>query len=147
MILIDINKEKELKYNIPNILLVKSAWLIILFEDNIERRYEGIINKKNSKEGIVVKLPIFKNFMNHDDINICFLEIEDVNGTFYRAAEDSILFQNVPLVELKFHETEKIGDVSLKPEIVSRKTTVTKKVSYKKNNKPPKRTEILNIQI
>ena len=147
MILVDINKEKEIKYSVPNISLVKSACMIILFENNVEMKYNGLIDENNKE--VIISLPVFKDFVKNNSECKCYLELEDINGIFYNMSNDSILFQNVPLIELKFHETEKIEDVSLKskPEIVSGKTTVIKNVSYKKNNKPPKRTEILNIYL
>jgi hypothetical protein len=143
MIIVDINNEKNLKYQISNISAVKSIEMIVELPNNVELKFPGVIDIPNDL--VHVTLPILKKEIPDKILVNCYLEAEDMDGKFYRLSEDEILFQSSPVIQLKFHEAKPDLKISLNEQNEITLDTLPakeKEVHYETAKKPPRRTEI-----
>jgi hypothetical protein len=142
MILVNLNEEKVLRYDISDINRIKKATLIILLPNNVELRYDGIIKKF----GVEIKVPVLKNIVVEEIEVPCFLEIEDKEGVFYPLAKDTMYLQFSKIIKLKFHSEQRPPIVKkskpLKDESFLIKNEIEPK--YQTKEKPKRRSEVIS---
>lgn len=147
MIIVDLNNEKTIKFYVPSISSIKNVIMVIKFPNDVEKKYPGTINIPT--EEVSVHLPILKDFITDKLETEYYLEFEDFHERFFRHKTETILFQFSPIIKLNFHEIPK-PDISaelLNQETINEKNTVKKRVEYKKSDRPPRRLDIVSIEI
>ncbi len=91
MIIVDITKDKVVRFKITNLDLIKSIQLVVEFPDNTCRKFTGIIAKELSEVQFII--PAMVNIIKTEIDLDYYLDIEDTSRAFHKLNQDIISFK------------------------------------------------------
>ena len=91
MIVMDITRDKVVRFKISNLNLIKSIQLVIDFPNNTCRKFTGIVNREMEEVQFII--PEMTNIIKNEIDLEYYLDVEDTSGSFHKLNQDSISFK------------------------------------------------------
>jgi hypothetical protein len=91
MIIMDITRDKVVRFKITNLDLIKSIQLVIDFPNNTCRKFTGIISREMNEVQFII--PEMTSIIKNEIDLEYYLDVEDTSRSFHKLNQDTISFK------------------------------------------------------
>lgn len=134
---INLDSKTTLKYKMSDLDKVKKINLIVAFSNNVEYKFEGVIDIEDNE--VTIEIPVLNTMIKDPVEASSYIEIFRETGEYYRVERDTVTFYHEAEIPIATEfgkdksgiETHRVEDHKVTAEIVMKNVTL-KKIQGKK---------------